>query len=105
MRTLTVISDDPRRGSREVADDGGIRDIFFGSGHFLANGDQAGDHSATKVPRFILEVWNQLMMSFGPDFCQAGSDFWRRNSQTAGSSISFSARLLMTVQMVGSTDR
>jgi len=33
-------------------------------------------YSATKVPGFIVEVWNRLMMSFRPDIREAEPYFW-----------------------------
>ena len=43
LRTPTVIAKRFRYGSKEVADDCGLRDRFFSSGQFLANEEQARD--------------------------------------------------------------
>jgi len=40
-----------RYGSKEVADDGGIRDRFFSSSQFLANGEQTRDVFSDRRPR------------------------------------------------------
>jgi len=46
-----VIANDSGTVRKEVADDSGIRDRFFSSGQFLANGEQARDVFGDRDPR------------------------------------------------------